>query len=51
MPNEEETIVKYIKTSLFVLFMLAIGTMAAPEWAIITILCLIYLKGDENENF
>jgi hypothetical protein len=48
MLNEEETIGNYIKTSLFVLFMLAIGVLLDPNWAIIVLLSLIYLKGDRK---
>jgi hypothetical protein len=48
MLNEEETIGYYIKTSLFMLFMLAIGVFLDPNWAIIALLSLIYLKGDKK---
>ena len=48
MLNEEETIGNYIKTSLFTLLMLAIGAFFDPNWAIIVLLSLIYLKGEEK---
>tara|TARA_R110002124_G_C8894128_1_gene509382 strand:+ start:187 stop:333 length:147 start_codon:yes stop_codon:yes gene_type:complete len=44
MLNEEETMAAYIKTGLFVLFMLAIGAVFDPNWAIVTLLSLIYMK-------
>lgn len=44
MLNEEETITNMIKTSLFVLFMLSIGAIFGPDWAIISLLSLIYIK-------
>ena len=46
MPNEEEKMFKIIKTGAFTLFMLTIGVLLSPEWTIITLLCLIYLKED-----
>lgn len=48
MLNEEEVIGNYIKTSLFTLFMLAIGAFLDPNWAIIVLLSLIYLKEKEQ---
>lgn len=44
MLNEEETIATYIKTGLFVLFMMAIGAVFDPNWAIVALLSLIYMK-------
>lgn len=44
MPGEEEMIVNLAKTSLFTLFMLSIGVMFGPEWAIIALLSVIYMK-------
>ena len=44
MPNEEYMIVKSIQTTVFMLFMLLIGTFFGPEWAIIALLSLIYMK-------
>lgn len=44
MLNEETRIIKTIQTTGFMLFMLAIGVTFGPEWAIITLLSLIYIK-------
>jgi hypothetical protein len=48
MLNEEETMAAYIKTGLFVLLMLAIGVIFDPNWAIVTLLSLIYMKGRQK---
>ena len=44
MPNEEYAIAKMIQTTVFVLLMLLIGTFFGPEWSIIALLSLIYMK-------
>jgi len=44
MYNEEEKMFNLIKTSGFALFMLTIGVILGPEWAIIILLSLIYNK-------
>lgn len=44
IPFEEEIIAKAIKTSVFTLFMLTIGVMFGPEWSIIALLSVIYMK-------
>ena len=44
MPNEEYMIANLIQTTAFMLFMLLIGTFFGPEWAIIALLSLIYMK-------
>lgn len=44
MFNEEEIIINSIKTALFTLFMLTIGVVFGPEWAIIALLSVIYMK-------
>tara|TARA_R100001015_G_C4629812_1_gene190935 strand:+ start:2958 stop:3092 length:135 start_codon:yes stop_codon:yes gene_type:complete len=44
MPNEEEKLVNLAKTSAFILLMLLIGVLFGPEWSIITLLSVIYLK-------
>ncbi len=44
MFNEEEIIVNSIKTALFTLLMLTIGVVFGPEWAIIALLSVIYMK-------
>ena len=42
MIGEEEILLNLAKTSLFTLFMLSIGVMFGPEWAIIALLSVIY---------
>jgi len=44
MLNEEETMLQMLKTGLFALFMLSIGVILGPEWSIIALLSLIYMK-------
>jgi len=44
MYGEEEIMINIAKTSLVSLFMLLIGVMFGPEWAIIILLSLIYIK-------
>jgi len=45
MPNEEETILFYTKTTLFTLLMLSIGVIFGAEWSIILLLSIIFMKG------
>ena len=44
MLNEEEKIANYVRTSVFTLIMLSIGVIFGPEWAIIGLLSIIYMK-------
>ena len=44
MLSEEEMLINLAKTSIFTLFMLSIGVMFGPEWAIVTLLSVIYMK-------
>ncbi len=44
MPNEEYLIAKMIQTIVFMLFMLFIGVFFGPEWSIIALLSLIYMR-------
>jgi hypothetical protein len=44
MINEEFAIVKMIQTTAFMLFMLFIGVFFGPEWSIIALLSLIYMR-------
>jgi|TARA_R110002012_G_scaffold199918_1_gene368860 hypothetical protein len=44
MPNEEYAIAKMIQTTVFMLFMLFIGVFFGPEWSIIALLSLIYMR-------
>ena len=44
MLNEESAITKIMQTTAFMLLMLAIGVTFGPEWAIIALLSLIYIK-------
>ncbi len=44
MLKEEEILTNLAKTSMFTLFMLSIGVIIGPEWAIITLLSVIYMK-------
>jgi len=44
MLNEEYIIAKLAQTIGFMLFMLLVGVFFGPEWSIITLLSLIYMK-------
>lgn len=44
MIGEEEILLNLAKTSIFTLFMLSIGVLFGPEWAIIALLSVIYMK-------